>query len=156
MCTVGHPADTWDTKPRVFEAKLLGPHLIVVDDPLNTAHAMSRPRREVRRRCVAAGEEFSNQPRQWWSSACVSEERSGRGPFRSPACFHPKLYLSLGEKRAATAPGFEADDFLAAAAAKEEKRGGTVFIASGDRDTFQRDREDAEAEWCCEPWLPIL
>jgi 5'-3' exonuclease, C-terminal SAM fold/5'-3' exonuclease, N-terminal resolvase-like domain/Endonuclease/Exonuclease/phosphatase family len=37
----------------------------------------------------------------------------------------------------AKAPGFEADDFLAAAAAKEEKRGGTVLIASGDRDTFQ-------------------
>ena len=34
-------------------------------------------------------------------------------------------------------PGFEADDFLAAAAAKEEKRGGTVLVASGDRDTFQ-------------------
>jgi len=33
--------------------------------------------------------------------------------------------------------GFEADDFLAAAAAKEEKRHGTVLIASGDRDTFQ-------------------
>jgi exodeoxyribonuclease-3 len=37
----------------------------------------------------------------------------------------------------AKAPGFEADDFLAAAAAKEEKRGGTVLVASGDRDTFQ-------------------
>jgi DNA polymerase I len=37
----------------------------------------------------------------------------------------------------AKAPGFEADDFLAAAAAKEEKHGGTAFIASGDRDTFQ-------------------
>ena len=35
------------------------------------------------------------------------------------------------------APGFEADYFLAAAAAKEEKRGGTVLIVSGDRDTFQ-------------------
>jgi DNA polymerase I len=34
-------------------------------------------------------------------------------------------------------PGYEADDFLAAAAAKEEKRGGTVLVASGDRDTFQ-------------------
>ncbi len=34
-------------------------------------------------------------------------------------------------------PGFEADDFLAAAAAAEEKRGGRVLIASGDRDTFQ-------------------
>jgi exodeoxyribonuclease III len=37
----------------------------------------------------------------------------------------------------AKAPGYEADDFLAAAAAREEKRGGTVLVASGDRDTFQ-------------------
>jgi DNA polymerase I len=36
----------------------------------------------------------------------------------------------------AKAPGYEADDFLAAAA-REEKRGGTVLVASGDRDTFQ-------------------
>ncbi|MEO8884198.1 MAG: 5'-3' exonuclease [Devosia sp.] len=32
---------------------------------------------------------------------------------------------------------FEADDFLATAAAAEEKRGGTVIVASGDRDAFQ-------------------
>jgi DNA polymerase-1 len=37
----------------------------------------------------------------------------------------------------AKAPSFEADDFLAAAAAKEEKPSGTVLIASGDCDTFQ-------------------
>ena len=37
----------------------------------------------------------------------------------------------------AKAAGFEADDFLASAAHKEEKRSGTVLIASGDRDTFQ-------------------
>jgi DNA polymerase I len=37
----------------------------------------------------------------------------------------------------AKAPGYEADDFLAAAVAQEEKRGGTVLVASGDRDTFQ-------------------
>jgi exodeoxyribonuclease III len=37
----------------------------------------------------------------------------------------------------AKAPGYEADDFLAAAAAMEEKRGGTVLVASGDRDAFQ-------------------
>ena len=35
------------------------------------------------------------------------------------------------------APGFEADDFLAAAVAAEEHRGGTAIVASGDRDTFQ-------------------
>ena len=33
--------------------------------------------------------------------------------------------------------GYEADDFLAAATAREEKRGGRVLVASGDRDTFQ-------------------
>jgi DNA polymerase-1 len=37
----------------------------------------------------------------------------------------------------ARAAGYEADDFLAAAVAREEKRGGTVLVASGDRDTFQ-------------------
>lgn len=37
----------------------------------------------------------------------------------------------------AKAPGFEADDFLAAAVAAEDKRKGTALVASGDRDTFQ-------------------
>ena len=35
------------------------------------------------------------------------------------------------------APGYEADDFLAAAVAEEERRGGIVLVASGDRDAFQ-------------------
>ncbi len=37
----------------------------------------------------------------------------------------------------AKAPGYEADDFLAAAVAQEERRGGEVLVASGDRDAFQ-------------------
>ncbi len=37
----------------------------------------------------------------------------------------------------AKAAGYEADDFLAAAVAYEEARGGTVLVASGDRDAFQ-------------------
>jgi DNA polymerase-1 len=37
----------------------------------------------------------------------------------------------------AKAPGYEADDFLAAAATAEERRGGTALVASGDRDAFQ-------------------
>jgi len=37
----------------------------------------------------------------------------------------------------AKAPGYEADDFLAAAVAEEEKRGGTAVVSSGDRDAFQ-------------------
>jgi len=37
----------------------------------------------------------------------------------------------------AKAPGYEADDFLAAAVAQEERRAGTAIVASGDRDAFQ-------------------
>jgi len=37
----------------------------------------------------------------------------------------------------AKAPGYEADDFLAAAAAREEKAGGEALIGTSDRDAFQ-------------------
>lgn len=37
----------------------------------------------------------------------------------------------------AKAPGYEADDFLAAAAAQEEELGRRTIVASGDRDAFQ-------------------
>jgi DNA polymerase I len=37
----------------------------------------------------------------------------------------------------AKAAGYEADDFLAAAVAAEERRGGRAIVASGDRDAFQ-------------------
>src|ERR1043166_7475835 len=37
----------------------------------------------------------------------------------------------------AKAAGYEADDFIASAAAGEERRGGTALVASGDRDSFQ-------------------
>jgi DNA polymerase I len=48
----------------------------------------------------------------------------------------PRFVTACGFAYAKT-PGYEADDFLAAAVAQEEKRGGTVLVASGDRDTFQ-------------------
>jgi DNA polymerase-1 len=37
----------------------------------------------------------------------------------------------------AKAAGYEADDFLAAAATREERRGGTALVATGDRDAYQ-------------------
>ena len=37
----------------------------------------------------------------------------------------------------AKAPGYEADDFLAAAAVREEAAGGTALVATSDRDAFQ-------------------
>jgi 5'-3' exonuclease len=48
----------------------------------------------------------------------------------------PELVAACGFANA-KAPGYEADDFLAAAVATEERGGGTVVVASGDRDTFQ-------------------
>ena len=37
----------------------------------------------------------------------------------------------------AKAAGYEADDFLAAAVAREERRDGVAVVASGDRDAYQ-------------------
>src|SRR5688500_866348 len=48
----------------------------------------------------------------------------------------PELVAACGFANA-KAPGYEADDFLAAAVAEEERRGGSAIVASGDRDTFQ-------------------
>jgi len=48
----------------------------------------------------------------------------------------PELVAACGFVNA-KADGYEADDFLAAAVTREEKRGGTALVASGDRDTFQ-------------------
>ena len=48
----------------------------------------------------------------------------------------PEFVQACGFKTAKRA-GYEADDFLAAAVAAEEKRNGTVLVASGDRDMFQ-------------------
>jgi len=48
----------------------------------------------------------------------------------------PEFVTACGFANAKGA-GYEADDFLAAAVAAEERRGGTALVASGDRDTFQ-------------------
>jgi len=48
----------------------------------------------------------------------------------------PRFIAACGFANA-KAPGYEADDFLAAAVANEEHRHGTVVVASGDRDAFQ-------------------
>jgi 5'-3' exonuclease, N-terminal resolvase-like domain/Protein of unknown function (DUF938) len=48
----------------------------------------------------------------------------------------PELVAAFGFSNA-KAPGYEADDFLAAAVAAEERAGGAALVASGDRDSFQ-------------------
>jgi DNA polymerase I len=48
----------------------------------------------------------------------------------------PELVAAFGFGNAKV-PGYEADDFLAAAVAAEERAGGSALVASGDRDSFQ-------------------
>ena len=48
----------------------------------------------------------------------------------------PSLVASIGFA-CAKEPGYEADDFLAAAAAREENAGGVTLVATSDRDAFQ-------------------
>jgi DNA polymerase I len=48
----------------------------------------------------------------------------------------PELVRAFGFV-AAKGPGYEADDFLAAAVAHEERRSGTSLVATSDRDSFQ-------------------
>lgn len=48
----------------------------------------------------------------------------------------PPLVRSVGFA-CAKEPGYEADDFLAAAATQEEAAGGTALVATSDRDAFQ-------------------
>ena len=48
----------------------------------------------------------------------------------------PQLVDAFGFA-SAKAPGYEADDFLAAAVAYEEARGGSAIVATSDRDSFQ-------------------
>jgi DNA polymerase-1 len=48
----------------------------------------------------------------------------------------PEFVAAFGFANA-KAPGYEADDFLAAAVASEERAGGSALVASGDRDSFQ-------------------
>jgi len=48
----------------------------------------------------------------------------------------PSLVASAGLAYA-KAPGYEADDFLGAAVTSEEEAGGTVLVATSDRDAFQ-------------------
>jgi len=48
----------------------------------------------------------------------------------------PKFVAACGFV-SAKAAGYEADDFLATAVAREERRGGTTIVATGDRDAYQ-------------------
>jgi hypothetical protein len=60
----------------------------------------------------------------------------------------PEFVAACGFSNA-KAPGFEADDFLAAAVAQEERRGRPVVVASGDREPARiRAHHDPAADPC--------
>lgn len=67
-------------------------------------------------------------------------------PYQGGRDFDPELldqlailpdFVAACGFAAAIAPGYEADDFLAAAVTGEERRHGTALVASGGRDAFQ-------------------
>jgi exodeoxyribonuclease-3 len=82
-----------------------------------------------------------------WDTLTVPTYRNKAFPdYQSGRKFDPELleqleilpeFVAACGFSNAKAAGYEADDFLAAAATQEEKRGGICLIASGDRDTFQ-------------------
>ena len=82
-----------------------------------------------------------------WDTLSVPTERHERFPaYQSGREFDdalvdqldmlPEFVAACGFKNA-KAPGYEADDFLAAAVAAERRRRGNALVASGDRDAFQ-------------------
>jgi DNA polymerase I len=81
-----------------------------------------------------------------WDTLDVATERHEKFPaYQSGREFDDALvhleilpeFVAVCGFKNAKAPGYEADDFLAAAVAAEERRRGHALVASGDRDTFQ-------------------
>ena len=92
---------------------------------------------EERPRAVIVGWDTLDQPT--WRHQAFAPYQSGRvfdAELLEQLDVLPEFVTACGFANA-KAPGYEADDFLAAAAAKEEARGGTAVVASGDRDAFQ-------------------
>jgi len=67
-------------------------------------------------------------------------------PYQSGRIFDPELcdqlevlpeFVAACGFASAKTPGYEADDFLAAAVAQEEQAGGPAIVATSDRDAFQ-------------------
>ena len=68
--------------------------------------------------------------------ACTRPGASSTTSFSSSSTCCPRWSRRPGFA-VAKAPGYEADDFLGAAVTHEEARGGTVLVATSDRDAFQ-------------------
>lgn len=104
---------------------------------LGFANILLRLYEAERPRAVLVGWDTLDAPT--WRHRCFPAYQGGRA-FDAELVEQLELlpqFVSACGFAVAKAPGYEADDFLAAAVAAEERRGGTVIVASGDRDAFQ-------------------
>jgi DNA polymerase-1 len=88
-------------------------------------------------RAVLVGWDTLDQPT--WRHRALAGYQGGRvfdAELVEQLAILPQFVAACGFA-AAKAAGYEADDFLAAAVAQEEARGGNAVVASGDRDAFQ-------------------
>ena len=104
---------------------------------LGFANLLLRLYREEQPRAVLVGWDTYDEPT--YRHVAFAAYQSGRefdDDIIEQLAIIPKFVAACGFANAKKA-GYEADDFLAAAVAAEERRGGTALVASGDRDTFQ-------------------
>jgi exodeoxyribonuclease III len=104
---------------------------------LGFANLLLRLHREERPRAVLVGWDTYEEPT--YRHEAFAAYQSGRefdDDLIEQLAAIPEFVAACGFANAKRA-GYEADDFLAAAVAAEERRGGRALVASGDRDTFQ-------------------
>jgi DNA polymerase-1 len=104
---------------------------------LGFANFLLRLYADERPRAVLAAWDTLEAPN--WRQQALPEYQGGRrfdAELVEQLQVLPRFVLACGFA-VAKAPGYEADDFLAAAATGEERCSGTAIVASGDRDAFQ-------------------
>src|ERR1700691_3510199 len=104
---------------------------------LGFANLLLRLYREERPRAVLVGWDTYEAPT--YRHEAFAAYQSGRefdDDIIEQLAVIPDFVAACGFANAKGA-GYEADDFLAAAATAEERRGGLALVASGDRDSFQ-------------------
>ena len=86
--------------------------------------------------CLSAGTRWRRRPIATRRSKGYQAGRAFDDELVDQLAVLPFFVAACGFANA-KAPGYEADDFLAAAVAREERRGGAAVVATGDRDAFQ-------------------
>jgi len=104
---------------------------------LGFANLLLRLYREEQPRAVLVGWDTYEEPTyRHQAFAAYQSAREFDDDVLEQLAVIPDFVAACGFANAKRA-GYEADDFLAAAADAEARRGGTVLVASGDRDAFQ-------------------